>query len=102
MMWNHWGGRDADRPDMAFSVEDDTYIAVYGVWSDHDDDARYTSWPEERMRAMAHLSTGIQLADENLGRRPARFIAAEKLERLDRLRDRWDPHRRFHAWMGRP
>jgi FAD/FMN-containing dehydrogenase len=101
MMWNHWGGSAEPRPSMAFSVEDKTYIAVYGVWEDPTDDDRYVSWPEERMQAMAHLATGIQLADENLGRRPARFITDDNMARLDDIRERYDPAGRFHPWMGR-
>lgn len=38
-----------------------------------------------------HLSTGIQLADENLARRPAPFLAPEKLERLEAVRRTYDP-----------
>ena len=53
------------------------------------------------MRAMEHVSTGIQLADENLGRRPARFVSDENLARLDRIRAQYDPEGRFHPWMGR-
>ncbi|MTD52623.1 FAD-binding protein [Amycolatopsis sp. RM579] len=100
MMWNHWGGDASSRPPMAFSVEDETYLAVYGVWNDPADDERYATWPEERMREMAHLSTGIQLADENLGRRPARFVSDENLARLDEIRARYDPAGRFHSWMA--
>ena len=51
---------------------------------------------------MEHLATGIQLADENLGLRPARFVSDEHLARLDGLRARYDPDGRFHPWMGRP
>jgi FAD/FMN-containing dehydrogenase len=101
MLWLNWGGESPPRPSMAFSVEDQTYIAVYGVWRDPADDERYATWPESRMRAMEHVSTGIQLADENLGRRPARFVSDENLARLDRIRDQYDPDGRFHSWMGR-
>ena len=101
MLWLNWGGAGPDRPSMAFSVEDEIYIAVYGVWDDPADDERYVSWPEERMRAMEHLSSGIQLADENLGRRPARFVTHENLARLDRIRAQYDPDGRFYPWMGR-
>jgi FAD/FMN-containing dehydrogenase len=101
MLWMNWGGGGASRPSMAFSIEDETYLAVYGVWDDPADDERYESWPEERMRAMEHLASGIQLADENLGRRPARFVTDEHLARLDEIRAQYDPDGRFHAWMGR-
>ncbi len=37
------------------------------------------AWATERMREMEPLATGIQLADENLGCRPARFLSDENL-----------------------
>ena len=49
---------------------------------------------------MEHFASGIQLADENLGQRPARFVSEENLARLDELRGRWDPQGLFHPWMG--
>jgi FAD/FMN-containing dehydrogenase len=100
-MWMNWGPSPA-RPDMAYSIEDDVYIALYASWADPGDDGRYAGWPAERMREMQHLATGIQLADENLGARPARFVTDENLARLDGIRDRYDPDGRFHSWMGRP
>ena len=51
---------------------------------------------------MQHLSTGCQLADENLGERPQRFMTDENLQRFDRLRSASDPENRFYSWMGRP
>ncbi len=54
------------------------------------------------MAAMAPLQTGVQLADENLGVRPARFVSDDALSRLDRVRAGYDPDGRFHSWMGRP
>ncbi|HEY2719070.1 MAG TPA: FAD-binding oxidoreductase [Solirubrobacteraceae bacterium] len=105
MLWMNWGpgstGAPA-RPDMAYSVEDDTYIALYGVWQDAAEDRQNVAWCTERMREMEHLATGIQLADENLGQRPARFVSEVHMSRLDDLRAIYDPEGRFHPWMGRP
>jgi FAD/FMN-containing dehydrogenase len=53
------------------------------------------------MAAMAHLSSGVGLADENLGRRPAKFASEENMARLDRIRAEYDPDGRFHSWLGR-
>jgi FAD/FMN-containing dehydrogenase len=100
-MWMNWGP-SPQRPDMAYSIEDDVYIALYASWTDPGDDRTYASWPGERMRAMEHLATGIQLADENLAARPARFVSDQHLRRLDEIRARYDPDGRFHSWMGRP
>jgi FAD/FMN-containing dehydrogenase len=100
MLWMNWGPSPA-RPEMAYSLEDDTYIALYGVWQDAVDDEANAAWPAERMGEMEHLSSGIQLADENLGRRPARFARDENMVRLDRVRAEYDPDGLFHPWMGR-
>ena len=100
MLWMNWGPSPA-RPEMAYSLEDDTYIALYGVWQDAADDEANAAWPAERMGEMEHLSSGIQLADENLGRRPARFARDENMVRLDRVRAEYDPDGLFHPWMGR-
>ena len=51
---------------------------------------------------MQHLATGCQLADENLGQRPLKFVTEEHLARLDQVRAAYDPEGRFHSWMGRP
>jgi FAD/FMN-containing dehydrogenase len=105
MLWMNWQPGVTSPPardDMAYSVEDDTYIALYGVWSDPADDAANVAWATERMRELESLATGIQLADENLGLRPARFLSDGNMARLDRIRAERDPGGRFHPWMGRP
>jgi FAD/FMN-containing dehydrogenase len=101
VLWMNWAP-PRDRPDMAYSMEDDIYLALYAVWKHAAEDAQFESWPVENMRAMAHLATGVQLADENLGQRPARFVSDANLARLDRARAAHDPEGRFHPWMGRP
>jgi FAD/FMN-containing dehydrogenase len=105
MLWMNWqpgASPQPERPDMAYSVEDDTYIALYGVWEDPVEDEANVFWATERMREMESLASGIQLADENLGNRPARFVGKGQLARLDALRAKYDPESRFHLWMGRP
>jgi len=101
MLWMNWGP-SPPRPEMAYSVEDDTYIALYGACAAHPGEAQVAAWATERMREMESLASGIQLADENLARRPARFVSEENLRRLDELRRRYDPDGLFCPWMGRP
>ncbi len=100
MLWMNWGP-SPPRPEMAYSVEDDTYIALYAVWDDPAEDEANVAWATERMREMEGLASGIQLADENLGRRPARFAAEANMARLDEVRAAYDPDGLFHPWMGR-
>jgi FAD/FMN-containing dehydrogenase len=99
-LWLNWGP-SPQRQDMAYSLEDEIYLALYGVWQDAGDDDKYGDWARSNMAAMEHLQTGIQLADENLGRRPAPFATADAMAKLDRVRAEYDPHGRFHSWMGR-
>ncbi len=101
MLWLNWGP-SPQRPEMAYSVEDDTYIALYGGAAEQTGEAAVASWATERMREMEPLSSGIQLADENLGRRPARFVSDGRLRRLDELRVRYDPDGLLCPWMDRP
>ena len=98
MLWMNWAPK-APRADMAYSVEDNIYVALYGIWKDAEGEAEASTWAVNRMKELAPISTGIQLADENLGERPARFLADSNLARLERLRAAHDPSGRFHAYM---
>jgi FAD/FMN-containing dehydrogenase len=110
MMWMNWcppthpqppcPPAPEDRPDMAFSCEDQTYIGLYGIWEAERDDSRFASWATDRMRELEPVSSGIQLADENLAARPAPFMAPENLRRLEEIRAEYDPAGRFHTWMA--
>lgn len=102
-MWMNWHpAAGPARPDMAYSLEDDIYLGLYGVWEVGAHDAQFADWATERMQEMAPLASGIQLADENLARRPQPFLADEHLRRLDQVRKRWDSSGLFHSWMGQP
>ena len=99
-LWLNWNG-PASRPDMAFSLEARTYLALYGGLKGRDASAADETWATDHMKALSAHSVGIQLADENLGRRPAPFMAPANLARLDALRARHDPEGRFNPYMGR-
>lgn len=99
-LWLMWGP-SPQRQDMAYSLEDEVYLALYSGWTDPADDDKYSDWPRSNMAAMAPLASGIQLADENLGARPARFVSDDNMAKLDRIRAAYDPDSRFYPWMGR-
>lgn len=99
VLWLDWRP-PATRPDMAFSVEASRYLALYGEWRDPALDAVHLDWATQRMQEMAPLSAGIQLADENLGRRAARFLSAENFARLAAIRARYDRDGLFNSWMA--
>lgn len=98
-LWLNWNP-PASRPDMAFSVEGRTYLALYGGVRTPGEDAAHADWATDHMKALEAHSAGIQLADENLARRPARFLSDEHMARLQRIRAAYDPDGVFHPWMG--
>jgi hypothetical protein len=101
MMWLVWGPCQ-ELPDMAFSMQAENYIAIYAAYDDPAADAEHQAWVTGHMHELEPLASGIQLADENLGDRPFRFMAEENLERLERIREHWDRDRLFHSYMGVP
>ncbi len=101
VLWLNWNPK-APRQDMAFSTEARTYLALYCGLRSAGDEAQHGNWATENMQAMEAHSHGIQLADENLARRPARFLSDENMGRLDRIREKYDPDETFWPWMGRP
>ena len=100
LVWFPWAVTPA-RPPMAYSVEDELYIAVYAAWDRESDDAKYRTWVTGGMQAMEPIATGIQLADENLINRPHRFVTDENLRRLDQIKAVYDPEGLFVSWLGR-
>lgn len=99
VLWLDWRAA-GERPDMAFSMEAQRYLALYGEWRNPADDGRYLDWATRHMRAMAPLGVGSQLADENLARRPAKVLADANLKRLEALRERYDPQGLIGGWPG--
>ena len=99
-LWLNWNPPPT-RPDMAFSMEGRTYLALYGGVRSEADDAAHAGWATAHMRALEPFGTGIQLADENLANRPARFLSDAHMARLDAIRAVYDPDGRFNPWMGR-
>jgi FAD/FMN-containing dehydrogenase len=97
VFWYPW--RQQPLRDAAISVQGDLYLAAFAGWHDPAQDVRYVAWPAEHMRRMESLSEGIQLADENLVGRRARYLSEENAARLEQLRGVHDPEGRFHSYL---
>ncbi len=88
-------------PDMAYSVQGDLYISSNAVYYDPADDARCAAWALDAMRRLDSISIGGQMNDENLAQHPARYLSAEAAKRLEALRRKYDPERRFPGFPTR-
>jgi FAD binding domain len=97
VLWLNWHNTPP-RQDMAFSMEDKIYIALYGSWKHAKDTPLYDNWAFQQVKKMEHLATGIQLADEGLHKRPARFVQDTNLTKLNQIRAERDTDRVFNAW----
>lgn len=101
ILWLNWYPPKRDG-NMAYSLEDDIYIALYGTWKDAQDTAKYGNWARDWMEKMRHFSTGIQLADEGLHKRTSPFVSSLHLEKLDKIRAERDKIGLFNTWHSRP
>ena len=97
-IWYGWAPRGA-RPDMAFSVEADVYVATYVIYTDPADDARYTEWVHRRTAALAVHGTGVYLGDTDFTRRQDRFLSDDAYRRLGAVRTQRDPSGRFASYL---
>ena len=99
-LWLNWQP-PRRKTQMAFSMEDNIYLALYGSWASPKDTPQYENWATGHMKNMEHLATGIQLADENLHRRTARFVSDESLKKLTDIRAQRDPKGLFNEWHSK-
>ncbi|GAB4045335.1 DAPG hydrolase family protein [Spirosoma litoris] len=100
-LWLNWHPGHLST-DMAYSNEDNTYLALYSTWENAEDTPKYGNWAANMMRQMAHLSTGIQLADEGLHKRTAPFLSDSHLKKVQEIRAQRDPNGLFYEWHSRP
>lgn len=86
-------------PDMALSLQADVYFAAYVVWEDEADDEANQAWLTSQMRRIEPVTEGLFLADADLARRPAKFMADANWQRLQELRARYDPDGLFCSYL---
>ena len=100
IFWYPWHPQQI--PDAALSVTGELYLAAFAGWDDPAEDEQMVAWCTGHMRRLEPLSVGIQLADENLVNRGARYLSDENAARLEELRARHDPHGLFHSYLLSP
>ena len=98
----YWNRKGQKMPDMAFSLEGKVYISYFAFYQDPAQHEKWARLIKDGIASVADFGTGSQLSDENLLRRPSRFMAPENFKRLETLRRKYDPTRRFHGFMALP
>ena len=90
------------RPDMAFSVEGNVYLATYAAWQNAQDDTRCRDWVTDTYRGLEPIGKGVYTGDADFTRRPDRFLSDASFARLQELRRRYDPDGLFVSWLIAP
>jgi hypothetical protein len=99
-IWYGWAPPKESRPDMAFSVEANVYVATYAIYADPADDARYAGWVHRRTAELAAAcGTGVYLGDTDFTRRQDRFMSDDAYRRLAVIRAERDPGGRFASYL---
>lgn len=99
--WMNLAG-SPDLPDMAFSMLGDLLIEVVTVWDDPSQDAHMQAWVIDHARRLEPMAVGSQIGADAMASRglgPATYFSADALSRLETIRDRWDPDRRFVSFL---
>jgi FAD/FMN-containing dehydrogenase len=86
-------------PNAAYSVQGEVYISANAVYMDGADDANNDVWVLDRIRKLHPVSVGAQMNDENMALDPQRYLSDEASQRLEALRGRYDPERRFVSFL---
>jgi hypothetical protein len=86
-------------PNSALSITGKFYLAAFAAWTPPDDDTPYRAWVRDQIERLAPLSKGIQLADENLLDRPARYMTEEAHAKLEATRAAYDPDGLFYSYF---
>ena len=96
-------GRKNDRfPDAAFSMWARSVGFLYAIWTDPKDDQKNFDWVAKGMDLIAPIGKGHFISESNLlaGRAEGSY-AKENWERLQALREKYDPGGLFHTYLGK-
>jgi FAD/FMN-containing dehydrogenase len=99
MLWLHWGPVQKLK-DMAYSLQGDVYLSPNAIYYDAVDDERCAAWSAEMMSKLRPISIGSQMNDENMPVNKGPYLSKEAAARLETMRAKYDPQRRFASFLS--
>jgi FAD/FMN-containing dehydrogenase len=90
-------------PDAAFSMVAPGYVACYSIWEEAGQDEVNIEWLRTLMRALEPLAGGCYVGESDIAANPSQVVnsyASSNWERLQALREKYDPNGVFHSYMG--
>jgi FAD/FMN-containing dehydrogenase len=98
MLWMHWGPVQKLK-DMAYSLQGDVYLSTNAISFDAKDDERCAAWSAEVIGKLKPIGNGSQMNDENMPSNKGPYLSKESAARLEALRKKYDPERRFVSYL---
>jgi FAD/FMN-containing dehydrogenase len=90
-------------PDAAFSMVASGYVGCYSIWEEARQDEVNIRWLRTLMRALEPLAVGCYVGEADIAANPSQVVnsyARSHWERLQALREKYDPSGLFHSYMG--
>ena len=90
-------------PDAAFSMVASGYVGCYSIWEEAGQDEVNIRWLRTLMRALEPLAVGCYVGEADIAANPSQVVnsyARSHWERLQALREKYDPSGLFHSYMG--
>jgi len=96
------GWRVAERKprNMAYSLTARAYVAPTAISYDPSDDARCAAWAKRIVDVLKPIKVGAQLNDDNMPVNNGPYLSAQAAARLETLRAKHDPERRFVSYLS--
>jgi FAD/FMN-containing dehydrogenase len=90
-------------PDGAYSMTGDALMLCYAVWERSEDDAANTAWHRAMIAELDQYAVGHYVGESDIvadQRRAERSYSKTNWERLQKLRQKYDPEGLFHGHFG--
>jgi FAD/FMN-containing dehydrogenase len=91
-------------PDAAYSMTGDALLMCYATWESPEDDAVNRAWHQATIAALDQHAIGHYVGESDIVGSPdraARSYAPANWQRLNKLRQQWDPEGLFHGHFSR-
>jgi FAD/FMN-containing dehydrogenase len=95
-----WRPKEKALGDMAYSMTGAAYVSPTAVYYDPADDARCAAWVRRIVERIRPVSIGSQVNDENTPANNGPYFSKQAAARLDKLRAKYDPSRRFLSFLS--
>lgn len=93
-------GLPREGPDMAMTLQTDIVVGAYVIYADEADDELYREWSLRAMGELEPYTVGQYWGDSDQQHREVKCLTDAAWTRLQEIRDRRDPGRRFADYLA--